>query len=79
MVLSGKVNHTNGDKAEFKRCNMEYEVRYYDDFNDLINGTFFVVNSKEELEYESRKYAEILVKEGWDVAGWNYRNTADIW
>ena len=58
---------------------MEYEVNYYDDLNDLINGTFFIVNSTEELEYEARKYAEILVEEGWDVAGWNYRNTADIW
>ena len=61
-------------KTEVKVMNIitEYKVLYYDDTDSWIDTTVFKVNSIHELEDKARKYAEVLVKEGWEVAGWNY-------
>ena len=51
---------------------MKYDVLYYDGGNCYIETKEFVVDSMKELENESRCYAEVLINEGWDIAGWKY-------
>lgn len=51
---------------------MKYRVIYYDAENCYIDTKEFIVNSEKKLEEKSREYAEVLVNDGYEIAGWNY-------
>ena len=51
---------------------MKCRAIYYDAGNCCIDTKEFIVNSEKELEEKSRGYAEVLVSEGYEIAGWNY-------
>lgn len=51
---------------------MKCRAIYYDAGNCYVDTKEFIVNSKKELEEKSREYAEVLVNEGYEIAGWNY-------
>ena len=53
---------------------MRCKVLYYDVGNCCVDIEEFVVDSMKELEDKARDYAETLVNEGWEIAGWNYNN-----
>ena len=56
---------------------MKYRVLYYDVGNCCVDIKEFVVDSMNELEDKSRNYAEVLVNEGWEIAGWNYNSITE--
>lgn len=56
---------------------MRCKVSYYDIGNCCVDIEEFVVDSIKELEDKARDYADVLVNEGWEIAGWNYNNITE--
>lgn len=51
---------------------MGFLVSFYDVGNCCICTTEFIVGSIKELNEKAREFAESLVGEGYEIAGWNY-------
>lgn len=58
---------------------MEYMVAFYDVGNCCVDMQRFVVDSIEELNEKATEYADILVGQGQEIAGWNCWDTEEDW
>lgn len=54
---------------------MKYDVLFYENCDEdicCVDERFFDADSIDELDLKAKEHADNLVKEGYEIAGWNY-------